>query len=117
MFVEPPGFWRDARMMRRRTALEWAEQIRALVEAPRYASAECITLVCGNLNTHGVGFTPQHGSWLNIAELELSVLTRQSLSDRLESEEAVEDRARLWTHEHNRKQIGVDWQFTTQRKT
>ena len=55
MFVEPLGFWRDARMTRRRTALEWAEQIRALVEAPRYASAERITLVCDNLNTHGVG--------------------------------------------------------------
>ena len=134
MFVEPPGCWRDVRVTRRRTALEWAEQIRALVEAPRYAHAERITLVCDNLNTHDVGslyaafepleakrimerlelvLTPKHGSWLNIAESELSVLSRQSLSDRLGSEEAVEDRVRPWTHERNRQQIGVDWQFTT----
>lgn len=135
MFVEPLGCWRDVRVTRRRTALEWAEQIRALVDAPRYADAERITLVCDNLNTHDMGslytafepseakrlldrlelvFTPKHGSWLNVSELELSVLTRQSLSDRLGSEAAVVERARPWGQERNRKQIGVDWQFTTQ---
>lgn len=55
MFVEPLGCWREARVTRRRTALEWAEQIRALVDAPRYAGAERITLVCDNLNTHDFG--------------------------------------------------------------
>ena len=135
MFVEPLGCWRDVRVTQRRTALEWAEQIRALVDAPRYADAERITLVCDNLNTHDMGslytafepseakrildrlalvFTPKHGSWLNVAELELSVLTRQSLSDRLGSEAAVVERARPWAQERNRRQIGVDWQFTTQ---
>ena len=59
-------------------------------------------------------YTPKHGSWLNIAESELSVLTRQSLSDRLGSEAVVAERARPWAQERNRKQIGVDWQFTTQ---
>ena len=59
-------------------------------------------------------YTPQHGSWLNIAELALSVLSRQSLSDRLGSVEAVAERAGPWAQERNRKQIGVDWQFTTQ---
>ena len=135
MFVDPLGCWQEVRVTRRRTALAWAEQIRALVDAPRYADAERITLVCDNLNTHDMGslytafepseakrildrlelvFTPKHGSWLNVAELELSVLTRQSLSDRLGSEAAVAERARHWAQERNRKQIGVDWQFTTQ---
>jgi hypothetical protein len=104
------------------------------VDAPRYARAERITLVCDNLNTHDFGslytafdaveakrimdrlnlvFTPKHGSWLNIAECELSVLTRQSLDDRLESEAAVRDRATAWTKERNTRQKDVDWQFTT----
>ena len=125
-------------MTPRRTAVDWAEQIRALVDAPRYAEAERIVLVCDNLNTHDVGslytafepseakrimdrlelvYTPKHGSWLNIAELELSVLTRQSLSDRLGSEAVVAERARPWAQERNRKQIGVDWQFTHTGRT
>ena len=135
MFVDPLGCWREVRVTPRRTAVDWAEQIRALVDAPRYAEAERIVLVCDNLNTHDVGslytafeppeakrimdrlelvYTPKHGSWLNVAELELSVLTRQSLSDRLGSEAAVAERAGPWAQERNRKQIGVDWQFTTQ---
>ena len=135
MFVDPLGCWREVRVTPRRTAVEWAEQIRALVDAPRYAEAERIVLVCDNLNPHDVGslstafepseatrlmdrlewvYTPKHGSWLNVAELELSVLTRQSLSERLGSEEAVAERARPWAQERNRKQIGVDWPFTTQ---
>ena len=135
MFVDPLGCWREVRVTPRRTAVDWAEQVRALVDAPRYAEAERIVLVCDNLNTHDVGslytafepseakrimdrlelvYTPKHGSWRGIAELELSVLTRQSLSDRLGSVEAVAERARPWAQERNRKQIGVDWQFTTQ---
>ena len=59
-------------------------------------------------------YTPKHGSWRGVAELELSVLTRQSLSERLGSEAAVAERAGPWAQERNRKQIGVGWQFTTQ---
>ncbi len=134
MFVESLGCWRDVRVTSHRTAVDWAEQIRLLVDAPRYADAERITLVCDNLNTHDFGslytafeaveakrimdrlelvFTPKHGSWLNVSESELSVLTRQSLDDRLESETAVAERATPWTKDRNQKQIGVDWQFTT----
>ena len=58
-------------------------------------------------------FTPKHGSWLNIAESELSVLTRQSLDDRLASETAVAERAAHWNRQRNKEQIGVDWHFTT----
>ncbi len=57
--------------------------------------------------------TPKHGSWLNIAESELSVLTRQSLDDRLDAQEAVARRAQSWAQSRNDEQTGVDWQFTT----
>ena len=134
MFVEPLAGWRDVPVTGRRTAADWAERVRALVDEPRYDGAECITLVCDNLNTHDFGslysafdaaeakrvmdrlelvFTPKHGSWLNIAESELSVLTRQSLADRLGSEAAVAARAAPWARDRNRLQVGVDWQFTT----
>lgn len=134
MFVEPLGCWRDVQVSSHRTAVDWAEHTRALVDAPRYADAERITLVCDNLNTHDFGslytafdaveakrimdrlelvFTPKHGSWLNIAESELSVLTRQCLDDRLESESAVRHRTTPWTQQRNKQQVGVDWQFTT----
>lgn len=134
MLVEPLGCWRDVCVTSQRKAVDWAERIRALVDAPRYAEAERITLVCDNLNTHDFGslytafdaaeakrimdrlelvFTPKHGSWLNIAESELSVLTRQSLDDRLASETAVAERSAHWTRQRNEKQIGVDWHFTT----
>ena len=90
--------------------------------------------MCDNLNTHDFGslymafdateakrimdrldlvFTPKHGSWLNIAESELSVLTRQSLNDRLASETDVAERVTHWTRQRNKEQIGVDWHFTT----
>jgi len=92
------------RVSERRTAIDWAHQARVLVDDPRYAGAERITLVCDNLNTHKLAslyeafepaealrianridlvHTPKHGSWLNVAECELSVMTRQCLSDRL----------------------------------
>ena len=134
MFVEPLAGWRDVPVTGRRTAADWAARVRALVDEPRYAGAERITLVCDNLNTHDFGslyaaydaaeakrimdrlelvFTPKHGSWLNVAESELSVLTRQSLADRLGSEAAVAARATPWARDRNRRQTGVDWQFTT----
>ncbi len=134
MFVEALGCWRDVRVTERKTAVDWAYQIRHLVDQPRYVNAELITLVCDNLNTHDTGSlyeafapeeakriadkleivpTPKHGSWLNIAESELSVLTRQSLDDRLDAQEAVARRAQSWAQSRNDEQTGVDWQFTT----
>ena len=133
MFVEPLGAWRGVRVTERRTAADWAVQTRWLVDHPRFAGAERITLVCDNLNTHDVGslydafppdearriarrldlvFTPAHGSWLNMAEPELSVLTRQALGDRIASAEEVRARARAWAEDRNRRQTGIDWQYT-----
>lgn len=133
MFVEPLGAWRDVRATERRTAVDWAAQVRRLVDDPRYAGAERITLVCDNLNTHDFGslydafpagearrvarrldmvFTPAHGSWLNMAEPELSVLTRQALGDRIASLAEVRARASAWAEDRNRRQTGIDWHYT-----
>jgi DDE superfamily endonuclease len=134
MFTEPLGGWRDVRVTDRRTAVDWARQVRALVDAPRYRDAERITLVCDNLNTHRSAslyeafepaealriadrlelvHTPKHGSWLNIAECELSVLTRQCLSGRIADAPTVRGQSQAWSHDRNTRQAAVDWQFTT----
>jgi hypothetical protein len=135
MFVEPLGGRRDVRVTGTKTAVDWAEQVRLLVDDPRYAQAERITLVCDNLNTHGLAslykafepaealriarkleviHTPKHGSWLNVAESESSALTRQCLSRRIATLHEVAEQATAWGARRNRKQVGVDWQFTTE---
>jgi hypothetical protein len=134
MFTEPLGGWRDVRVTSRRTAVDWAQQVRALVDDPRYADAQRITLVCDNLNTHKLASlyeaftpaealrianrlelipTPRHGSWLNIAECELSVLTRQCLGGRIADVPGVRGQVHPWSQRRNARQVGVDWQFTT----
>jgi hypothetical protein len=135
MFVEPLGCWREVRVTARKTMADWADQVRRLADHPRYAGAEVITLVCDNLNTHDLGSlyeafepakalrlarklqivnTPQHGSWLNMAEPELRVLTRQALGDYLGRQNEVADRATAWGTQRNDNQVGIDWQFTTE---
>jgi hypothetical protein len=134
MFVEPLGGWRSVRVTNTKTAVDWAHQVQALIDDPRYAEAERITLVCDNLNTHVLAslyqafppaeamritrkleliHTPKHGSWLNIAESELSVLTRQCLADRIGTQAAVSREVRAWNKDRNTRQTKVDWQFTT----
>jgi hypothetical protein len=140
MFTEPlaPGSgWRDVRVSDRRTAVDWAHQVKALVDDPRYADADWITLVCDQLNTHVPGslykaFTAEEAyasptgsnlftrpntarprGWLNIAECELSVLTRQCLDRRIPGVKTIDDEARAWSTARNATQTGVDWRFTT----
>lgn len=134
MFVEPLAGWRAAPVTERRTAVDWAQQVQAVVEAPRYAEAERITLVCDNLNTHRLAslyeafepeealrlakklelvHTPKHGSWLNMAEPELSVLTRQCLGQRIGARDRIAALARNWAETRNCRQMGIDWQFRT----
>jgi len=134
MFVEPLGCWRDVRVSVQKTAIDWAHQVRALVDDPRYADVERITLVCDNLNTHDIGslyeafdpqeaarlaekleivHTPKHGSWLNMAEVELSVLTRQAFAEPADSQEAVQARCAARASRRNASQTGIAWQFTT----
>jgi len=134
MFVEPLGGWRHVDVTETKTAVDLAQQVRQLVDQPRFAQVERITLVCDNLNTHGLGslyqafepvealriarklelvHTPKHGSWLNVAESELSALTRQCLNRRIPDRETVAGEAQAWSQERNARQVGVDWQFTT----
>jgi hypothetical protein len=117
----------------RRTKLDFAQVLRQLVD-DFYPEAETIVLVTDNLNTHSPAclyerfapvearriaeklewhYTPEHGSWLNIAECELSVLTRQCLNRRLPDQATVAHEVAAWTRRRNRQQVGVQWHFTT----
>lgn len=131
--TEPLGGWRRTRVRARRTAVDWAEEMRGLLEDD-YADAATVVLVCDNLNTHTpaafyqafppaearrlverleIHYTPKHGSWLNVAECELSVLSRQCLQRRLGSRAVLTRQVRAWERDRNARQRGVDWHFTT----
>ena len=132
MFCEPLGGWRQVSVRSQRTKVDWAREVEELLRT-RYASAEKVTLVSDNLNTHTKGafyetfapqqaralvrklefcHTPKHGSWLNIAENELSSMTRQCITGRRFATVAeLRAETSAW-HEHsNARQRGVDWQF------
>jgi hypothetical protein len=134
MFVEPLGGWREVHVSKTKKAIDWAGYVKWLVDYPRFAGAERITLVSDNLNTHCPGslyaafpaveafrllsklelvFTPKHGSWLNMAEPELSVMTRQCFSDRVGSQADAEERITAWYEARNEHQTGINWRFTT----
>jgi len=133
LFTEPLAGWRQVSVRERRTAVDWAEEIRVLLEQ-EYAEAEKVILVCDQLNTHTVAslyqafppdqarslasrleihHTPKHGSWLNIAEIELSVLKRQCLAGRIADIETMRAEAKIWNEDRNNQQTKVDWQFKT----
>ena len=119
-------------VMKQRRKIEWAHQIKKLVDED-YPDAERIVLVCDNLNTHNFSslyeafsplearriierielhHTPKHGSWLDIAEVELSVFTRQCLNRRIDSMEKLQKQASAWYVERNILQKGIEWQFS-----
>jgi hypothetical protein len=132
MFTEPLAGWRQVRVRKQRTKIDWALEMEELLRT-RYASAEKVILVCDNLNTHTMGafyeafpadlarklvrriefrYTPKHGSWLNIAENELSSMTRQCLHGRRIGDiETLQAETNAWGTATNQKQRGVDWQF------
>ena len=132
MFAEPLSGFRQATARERRTKVDWAIEVAQLLDT-RYAACAKVTLVCDNLNTHTKGafytafppeqarayikrinfcHTPKHGSWLNIAECELSCLTSQCLSDRRIGElPLLQSEIGIWADKTNAKQRGVDWQF------
>jgi hypothetical protein len=133
MFTEPLGGWRKASVRAKKTRQDWAHEIKALLEED-YPEAECIILVCDNLNTHTLGslyetfppddarrmaqrldirYTPKHGSWLNVAEIELSVLTKQCLDRRIPDIPTLCTETTAWATVRTENQIGVDWQFTS----
>ena len=132
LFVEPLAGWRQVEVRERRTKADWALTVAEILDT-RYAECEKVALVCDNLNTHTKGafyevfeperarayakkvqfyYTPKHGSWLNIAECELSAMTRQCLKDRRIGEiQALREETRAWCQDVNSAQRGVDWQM------
>jgi len=133
MEVEPLGGRRHVAVTERRTRIDWAWQIRDMLQL-RYPNAEKVVLVMDNLNTHStaslyeafapaearrlaerleIHYTPKHGSWLNIAEIELSVLKRQCLPERIAEIDLMRKQVRSWNENRNTRQAKVNWQFTT----
>ena len=132
MFADPLSGWRKVSVREHRTKVDWAIEMEELLRT-RYADAEKVILVCDNLNTHTMGafyeafppeqardlvrrldfrYTPKHGSWLNIAENELSSLTRQCLRGRrMEEIKLLREETSAWENACHTKQRGVDWQF------
>jgi DDE superfamily endonuclease len=133
VWVEPLTGRRKVRITARQTGCEFAEQLRLLVDED-YPEAEQVVLVVDNLKTHSPAclyerfapedarriarklewhYTPEHGSWLNVAECELSVLTRQCLARRLPNVETLAREVAAWESRRNQAQVTIDWRFTT----
>lgn len=132
LFCEPLAGWRQVSVREQRTKIDWAIEMADLLRG-RYAKAEKVILVCDNLNTHTIGafyeafdpdtarslirrlefrHTPKHGSWLNIAENELSALTRQCVHGRrFATIDELRAETAAWHQHTNGRQRGVDWQF------
>jgi hypothetical protein len=133
LFFDPIRGWRRVTSRDSRTRLDWAEEVSQLLEVD-YPEAECVTLLCDNLNTHNLAslytafpaeharrlarrlclkHTPRNGSWLNMAEMELSILTRQCIGRRFEHKEEMKTHIAAWQAERNLARHGANWRFTT----
>lgn len=132
MFTEPLSGWREATAHESKTKVDWASEVARLLDG-RYKRCDKVVLVCDNLNTHTKGafyeafeadrarqlvrriefrHTPKHGSWLNIAENELSSMTRQCIGgQRIGDLKTLRDRIAAWAEDVNKTQRGVDWQM------
>ena len=132
LFVEPQAGWRHIAVTERRTALDFAHQMKWLVDE-RYPDAEVIELTLDNLNTHkpaslyeafdpvearrilrkiNFHYTPKHGSWLNLAEIEFSILQRQCLDRRLGDESILKHEIASWEKRRNEQKAIIDWRFS-----
>jgi hypothetical protein len=135
VFTEPLNGWRHIEATKQRTRIDWARQIDKLL-SEFYPEAERIRLVMDNLNTHTpaslyqafpaekarnlakrleIHYTPKHGSWLNIAEIELSVVTQQCLSRRIPSIEVLNLQLSAWKESRNNAEKQVNWHFSTEQ--
>jgi hypothetical protein len=133
MLFEPLKGWRHAAVTERRTNKDFAGMVRALIDV-WYPAAERVVLVLDNLSTHTpaalyetfppeearrlverleIHYTPKHGSWMNMAELALSVLARQCLDRRIPDLDALRREVAAWELDRNAAMVRVDWQFTT----
>ncbi len=133
VWVEPLAGRRRVTARQRRTRVDWAHEVQHLLTVD-YPDATTVVLVMDNLNTHTIGslyeafdpvtahalaqrleihYTPKHGSWLNIAEIELSALTRQCLGRRIDDLDVLNHELSAWQHATNQEQRQVNWHFTT----
>jgi hypothetical protein len=133
MLCEPMVGWRQVNVTERRTAIDYAHVLKALVDES-HPEAERITVVQDNLNTHSPAslykafepaeaqrivsrlefcYTPKHGSWLNMAKIELSVLSRQCLERRIPEFESLTTEVEAWQERRNQEETWIDWRFTT----
>jgi hypothetical protein len=133
MLFEPLAGRRHIAVTDRRTSVDFAHVVKDLVDE-QYPDAEVIVVVMDNLNTHTpaslyeafapaeakrladkleIHYTPRHGSWLNMAEIELSVLSRQCLSERMRDKNRLVEQVVAWEAERNARRMRVDWRFTT----
>ena len=134
LFTEPLKGWRHVKASEQRTRKDWALQIQELLTV-QYKDVKKIRLVMDNLNTHGISslyetfdpetafglaqrleihYTPKHGSWLNIAEIELSAMTTQCLDRRIPNIEELQRQISTWETQRNQSQKAVQWQFRTE---
>lgn len=134
LFCEPLHGWRHIKVTEQRTKVDWAYCMKQLVDE-FYPDAVRVRLVQDNLNTHNPAalyevfepkeakrllgrlefhYTPKHGSWLNIAEIEFSVLSRQCLDQRIPDEATLQREVAAWEEERNTSEKKVNWRFTTQ---
>ena len=134
MFTEPPGGWRRVNVRDNKKGTDWADEVRQLLEDD-YPDAGKITLICDNYSTHTIAsfyktfppararnlisrpdihYTPKHGSWLNIAEIELSAVTRQCLDRRIPDITLLRSETKAWELKRNTGCKTVDWQFMTE---
>ena len=134
MMCEPKSGWRHVELTDRHTKPDFAEQMKYLVDEA-FPEAEKITVVTDNLSTHSRGamydrfvpeearripqklefhFTPKHASWLNMAEIELSVLARQCLSRRIADKETLKDEVRAWEEKRNQERCPIRWKMTVE---
>jgi DDE superfamily endonuclease len=133
MVCEPMAGWRRVEVTQQRTAVDYAHLLKTLVDVD-YPEADKIIVVQDNLNTHSPAslykafepaqaqrllrrlefcHTPKHGSWLNMAEIELSVLSRQCLDRRIADFTTLKTEVEAWQERRNQEQTWIDWQFTT----
>jgi hypothetical protein len=133
LFFNPIRGWRRVSSRESRMRVDWAQEVKCLVDVD-YPDAELITLVSDNLNTHDIAslytafdaatahrlsqklnlvHTPRNGSWLNMAEMELSILSRQCINRRFDSAQQMAEQIQAWQVERNEKRLGANWRFTT----
>jgi len=133
MFFDPLRGWRRVTSSGQRTKQDWAREVKRLLDQD-YPQARRVHLLCDNLNVHDesslyetfppaeaerlldrlqIHYTPKHGSWLNVAEIELSAMQRQCLDRRIDSVEKLDAELDAWSAARNLERCGVSWRFTT----